>query len=167
MWQSIWDELEDINRRIDEAFRTSSIPRRRFALPARPAATVRPFVPTTDVFARNGDLVIRLDLPGIDPEREEVGLTVKDGELAIRGERKQDKEVKEADYYLTEACYGAFERHFPVPIGTDEKAVRVQYKDGVLEVVVKDGVEIVETEKQQAKSTLIETVKTPELVAKA
>ncbi len=166
MWRSIWDELEDINRRIDEAFRTfSSLPPRRFALPALPA-TGRPFVATTDVFARKGDLMIRLDLPGIDPERE-VKVTVKEGELLIRGERKQEKEVKEANYYLMEACYGAFERHFPVPIGTDEKAVRVQYKDGVLEVVVKDAVQIAETEKQPAKTAPIKTVKTPELIAKA
>ncbi len=158
MWRSIWNELEDINRRIDEAFRTfSSLPPRRFALPALPAIG-RPFVPTTDVFARKGDLMIRLDLPGIDPERE-LKITVKEAELIIRGERKQEKEVEEGNYYLMEACYGAFERHFPVPIGTDEKAVRVKYKDGVLEVVVKDAVQITETEKQLAKSTPIETVR--------
>jgi HSP20 family molecular chaperone IbpA len=64
MLRSIWDELEDMNRRIDETFGVLPTPPvRRFLPPTLPVAVEKPFVPTTDVFARGDDLVIQMDLP--------------------------------------------------------------------------------------------------------
>ncbi len=71
MLRSIWDELDEVNRKIDETF--GSFPHSRcrgFAFPALPMPMGRSYVPTTNVFARKGDLVIRLDLPGVDPARD-------------------------------------------------------------------------------------------------
>jgi HSP20 family protein len=166
MLRSIWDELEEMNRRIDETFGVfATLPVRRFLLPTLPVAVEKPFVPTTDVFARGGDLVIHLDLPGIDPEKD-VKITIQEGELVVTGERKQDKEYKEADYYRVERFYGTFERHFPIPKTIDEKAVKATYKEGVLEIVLKGAVLVAEAKKQQAKVIPVE-VKQPELAAKA
>jgi HSP20 family protein len=165
MLRSIWDELEDMNRRIDETFGlVPTFPVRRFLLPAWPVGTEKPFTPTTDVFAKGGDLVIHLDLPGIDPEKD-VKITIEDGELVVTGERKKYQEYKEANYYRVERFYGTFERHFPIPKTIDEGAVKASYAEGVLEIVVKGAVFVAEAKKEQAKTIPVE-VRKPELAAK-
>lgn len=166
MLRSIWDELEDMNRKIDETFGVfPTTPVRRFLLPTWPVVAQKPFVPTTDVFAKGGDLVIHLDLPGIDPEKD-LKITFEDGELVVTGERKKEKEYTEADYYRVERLYGTFERHFPLPKPIAENAVKATYKEGVLEIVLKGAILVAEAKKQQAKRIPVE-VKEPELAAKA
>ncbi|HEX9097770.1 MAG TPA: Hsp20/alpha crystallin family protein [Candidatus Dormibacteraeota bacterium] len=166
MLRSIWDELEDMNRRIDETFGVyPALPVRRFLLPTWPLASEKPFTPTTDVFAKDGDLVIHLDLPGIDPVKD-VKITIEDGELVVTGERKKEEAYREADYYRVERLYGTFERHFPIPKTIDAKAVTATYTEGVLEIVLKGAVLVAEAKKEEAKAIPVE-VKKPELAAKA
>jgi HSP20 family protein len=166
MLRSIWDELEDMNRRIDETFGVfPTLPVRRFLLPTWQVASEKPFTPTTDVFAKDGDLVIHLDLPGIDPVKD-VKITIEDGELVVTGERKKEKEYKEADYYRVERLYGTFERRFPIPKTIDENAVKATYTEGVLEIVLKGAVLVAQAKKEQARAIPVE-VKKPELAAKA
>lgn len=131
----LWDEMAALERRMDELFRTFLGPRARLTFPALPVRLRRPFVPAIDVFSRGKDLVVRMELPGIDPVKD-VAVTVEEDELVIRGERKRKEEVKEEHYYRMEASYGAFERHIPIPEGVDEGKIKAEYADGVLEVVV-------------------------------
>jgi HSP20 family protein len=167
MLRSIWDELEDVNRKIDDTFGVfPPTPVRRFLLPTLPVAGEKPFVPTTDVFATGGDLVIHLDLPGIDPVKD-LKITIEEGELVVKGERKKEKEYKEADYYRVERFYGTFERHFPLPKTIDEKAVKATYREGVLEIVLKGAVLVAEATKQQAKLIPVEVTKPELATAKA
>jgi len=164
MLRSIWDELGDMNRRIDETFGVlPTLPVRRLLLPTFPVE--KPYLPTTDVFAKGSDLVIHLDLPGINPETD-VKITIDEGELLVTGARKKEKAYQEADYYRVERFYGTFERRFPIPKTFDEKAVRATYREGVLEIVLKGAVLVVEAVKQQAKVIPVD-VKTPTLAAKA
>jgi len=166
MLRSIWDELDDMNRRIDETFGVfPTLPVRRFLLPTLPVTVEKPFMPSTDVFAKGGDLVIHLDLPGINPETD-VKITIEEGELIVSGERTKDKVYKEADYYRVERFYGTFERHFPIPKTIEEKAVKASYTEGVLEIVLEGAVLVAEAVKQQAKAIPVE-VKTPALATKA
>ena len=167
MLRSIWDELEDMNRKIDETFGVfPTLPVRRFLLPAAPVTLEKPFVPTTDVFAMGGDLVIHLDLPGIDPVKD-LKITMEEGELVVRGERKKVTEYQEADYYRVERFYGTFVRHFPLPKTIDEKAVKATYKNGVLEIVLAGAVLVAEATKQQAKTIPVEVTKPELATAKA
>ena len=166
MLRSIWDELEDMNRKIDETFGVFPTPPvRRLLLPTATVTPVKPFTPVTDVFAKGADLVIHLDLPGIDPEKD-LKITIEDGELVVFGERRKEKEYKEADYYRVERVYGTFERHFPIPPTIDENAITATYKEGVLEIVLKGAVVVAEAKKQQAKTIPVEVAK-PELASKA
>jgi HSP20 family protein len=165
MLRSIWDELEDMNRKIDETFGLfPTLPVRRFLLPTSTMAPVKPFTPVTDVFAKGGDLVIHLDLPGIDPEKD-LKITIEEGELVVFGERKKEKAYTNADYYRVERVYGTFERRFPLPPTIAETAVKATYKEGVLEIVLKGAVVVAEAKKQQAKTIPVE-VALPELAAK-
>ncbi len=130
-----WDEMERLERLLDDALWPFVGTRGRIAYPVLPLFVRRPFLPATDVYAKDGDLIVRVELPGIDP-REDVSVQVEGGELVVRGERKQKEEVKEEAYYRMEASFGSFERRIPMPEGIDEKAIQAEYTDGVLTVTV-------------------------------
>jgi len=132
MTRSFWDDLVELDRPITDLFRTYALPWWRPSLAFTPD---RPHMPVVDVFSRNGDMVVRVELPGIDPEKD-VKVTLEEGMLDVKGERKQEKEIKEEGYYRKESAYGAFERRIPVPAGIKDSDLKADYKDGVLEVVV-------------------------------
>jgi HSP20 family protein len=82
-------------------------------------------------YVRNGDYVVRAELPGVDPEKE-VEVSVSDGMLSIRAERKEE----EIDKSHSEFRYGVFTRQIALPPGADEDHVEASYDKGILEVVV-------------------------------
>ncbi len=135
MMLDVWDDMMAMQRRIDDLFRTYLGPRARVTFPALPDGIQRPFVPVCDVFAREGDLVVKTELPGIDPEKD-VKVTVEDNVLIVHGERRTKREVDEKDFFRMESSYGAFERRLPLPEGVDEGKIVGTYTDGVLEIVL-------------------------------
>jgi HSP20 family protein len=99
----------------------------------------RPFegrmAPAVESFVRDDHLVIRVDLPGIDPK--DVELSVEGNHLTIRGERKGRSEKNESDRLYREVSYGRFERTLALPAAIDAESVEATYRDGVLEVTMK------------------------------
>jgi HSP20 family protein len=116
---------------VDDVFRAFLGPWSLITFPAPAEGLRRPFLPATDVFTGNGDLVVRAELPGIDPGKD-VQVTLADGEVVIRGERKRTEEISQERYYRSEASYGAFQRHIPVPKGTTDADIEATYDKGVL-----------------------------------
>jgi HSP20 family protein len=116
------------------------------------------FLPATDVYARDGDLVVRLELPGVEPAKD-VAVTIEDGYLVVRGERRRSDEIKEHDIYRMEVSYGAFERRIALPEGVQDKEITAEYTDGVLEIVVPGARQAVEALKPEPKAIPIQTVK--------
>jgi len=88
--------------------------------------------PAVDVFDRNGSLIVKADVPGMTAKDIEVNVT-EDG-ITISGERSEEKEVKEKDYYRSERSYGRFTRQLPLPAGADRDKAQATFKDGVLEI---------------------------------
>ena len=131
---AVYDEIGDLERRMDDLMRSLFGPTIRLSRPVLPLFAAKPFVPVTDVFVRDEDLVIRVELPGIDPD--DLKVTIEDGYLVIRGERLHDEEVKEDAYYRLEASFGTFERFIPLPEGFEEPKIEALYADGVLEAIV-------------------------------
>lgn len=86
-----------------------------------------------DEFKEGQDLVIRAELPGIDPDQD-VELTVSDGMLHIQAERREEEKKDEKGYRRRELRYGSFSRTLPLPPGVKESDVTASYKDGILEV---------------------------------
>jgi HSP20 family protein len=133
MDRTFWDEMASLENRMEAMFRSFGLwtpGRNRIGmLPARP------FAPAMDVVGKNGDIVIRLDLPGIDPAKD-LTVTAEGGELTIHGERQETSEVKEEEYYRAETFKGTFERHIPLPEGAPPEKISAQYVDGVLEIFV-------------------------------
>jgi HSP20 family protein len=142
---AVYDEIGDLERRMDDLMRSFFGPRIRLTRPVLPLFAAKPFVPVTDVFVRDEDLVIRAELPGIDPDALKV--TIEDGYLVIRGERKQDEKVEEGAYYRLEASYGLFERFIPLPERFEEPEIEALYTDGVLEVILPAAAKALEPEK--------------------
>ena len=86
-----------------------------------------------DEFREGKDLVIRADLPGIDPEKD-VELTVADGLLQIRAERREEEQKEQKGYRRRELRYGSFSRSLPLPSGVKESDVTASYQNGILEI---------------------------------
>src|SRR5439155_18083641 len=92
------------------------------------------WTPPVDVFARNGDLVVRAELPGVDPDKD-VDISYQDGLLTIRGERRKEEKTEQENYYRFESSYGSFSRSIPVPQGVRPEDVKATYENAILEVV--------------------------------
>lgn len=91
-----------------------------------------------DEFRDDGDLVIRAELPGIDPDRD-VELTVSDNMLHIDAERREEEKVEEKGYLRHELRCGTFSRTLPLPEGASESDVKASYRDGILEIRIPAG----------------------------
>jgi HSP20 family protein len=102
--------------------------------PARQLEGMTEWAPAVDATTKNGDLVIRAELPGVKPD--EVDISLQNNVLTISGERKTEQEEERGGYYIRERRYGTFSRSFSLPAGTDESKVRARYEHGVLEVTV-------------------------------
>jgi HSP20 family protein len=113
--------------------------------PARQLEGLAEWVPAVDATAKNGDLVIRAELPGIRPE--DVDISLHGNVLSISGERKAEHEEERGGYYIRERRYGSFSRSFTLPQGTDESKVRARFENGILEVTV-EGASVVEEPKR-------------------
>lgn len=90
--------------------------------------------PPLESYVKNGNLVVRADVPGLDPKDIEVNIL--HNVLTIRGERKSDKEVKEKDILRREVYYGSFERRVSLPEGATADKVKATFKNGVVEVSI-------------------------------
>lgn len=86
-------------------------------------------------FQEDGTLVVRAELPGIDPDTD-VELSVTNGMLHIQAERREEEDTRERGYLRRELRYGSFSRTLPLPPGASEADVHASYKDGILEVRV-------------------------------
>jgi HSP20 family protein len=99
-----------------------------------PLTVFRPFVGQgirMEDFVKDGRYVIRAELPGVDPDKE-VDVSVSEGILSIRAERKEE----EKDKTHSEFRYGVFSRRIVLPTGADEERIQASYDKGILEVVV-------------------------------
>jgi HSP20 family protein len=84
-------------------------------------------------FLEGDQLVVRAELPGVDPDRD-VDISIVDGNLCIRAERRHEEKVEQRDYRRTEIRYGSFSRVLPLPAKAKEEDIKASYKDGILEV---------------------------------
>jgi HSP20 family protein len=90
------------------------------------------FIPPMDVTVLKDHVLVKADLPGL--RKEDVTVTLEDGYLTIRGEKKGETETKDAHSFHRERVFGSFTRSFEVPVAVDAKRIEATFKDGVLEV---------------------------------
>lgn len=88
-----------------------------------------------DEFTEDGTLVIKVDLPGIDPDKD-VEISVSNDELHITAERREEEKTEGRDYVRRELHYGSYRRDLPLPKGSSDADLKASYKDGILEIRV-------------------------------
>ena len=89
-----------------------------------------PWAPAVDIFEGEQELVVKADLPDIQPE--ELDIRLENNILTIRGERKFEKKADEKNYLRVERSYGSFARSFSLANTVNTEAIKANYKDGVL-----------------------------------
>jgi len=92
------------------------------------------WAPQVEMFERDGNLVVRADLPGLT--KDDVNVEVNDDGLTIEGERSAEKEEKGEGFYRSERSYGKFYRRLPLPDGVNVSDANATFNNGVLEITM-------------------------------
>ena len=92
------------------------------------------WLPAVDVAEMKNEVVVNMEAPGMDPKEFDISLS--EGTLTIRGEKKQEREEKEEDYRLIERRYGTFSRSIPLSQEVESDKIKASYKNGVLTIVL-------------------------------
>ena len=92
----------------------------------------REWRPAIDVYDSDNALLVKADIPGL--KKDEIDVSIHDGTLTIKGEKKMENEVNEENYFRSERFYGSFTRSIQLPTEVERDKVTATYKDGVLEL---------------------------------
>ena len=139
--------FQRLSRELDDVFSTFGIDR-HFGAPINNMWT-----PEIEMFAKNNELVLRADVPGL--RKEDIAIELTPETIVLKGERKQEKEEKREGYYQTERAYGSFYRALPLPDGVKIENAKASVRDGVLEITVP-------MEKVETKTRKLEITDAPE-----
>ncbi|RKZ27524.1 Hsp20/alpha crystallin family protein [bacterium] len=90
--------------------------------------------PLVDVKETENEIVVSAEVPGM--KKEDIKVSLLGDQLIISGERKMEREEKNATYHRIERSYGKFERRITLPCEVEENKVKATYKDGVLTVTL-------------------------------
>lgn len=126
-----WEPFRDLLTLQDRMNRMFSDPVLRLTTPAE---AVGGWFPPVDIHEEPDRIVLRAEIPGVG--RDDIDVSVENGTITLRGEKKQEKEVEADNAYRLERFYGSFSRSFVLPAVIDPDHIRATYKDGVLEVVL-------------------------------
>jgi HSP20 family protein len=92
------------------------------------------FAPSFNLAETEARFEVTMELPGMKPG--EFKVEMKNGELWVSGEKKEEKEEKGKTFHRVERTYGEFRRVIPLPGTVDEDKIEAAFKEGVLKVVV-------------------------------
>ena len=92
------------------------------------------WAPAVDIIENERGIVIKAELPGIDPK--DIAVTVDNNVLTLKGERHVEKEAKKENFHRMERAYGVFARSFALPEHVDPVKVTADFKDGLLTVTL-------------------------------
>lgn len=92
------------------------------------------FAPRVNLAETDQAFEVTVDLPGMKPE--EFSVELKEGQLWITGERRQESEEKGKTYHRVERQYGRFQRVIPLPAAVNPEKIEAEYKDGVLHITL-------------------------------
>jgi HSP20 family protein len=95
------------------------------------------FYPSVECFTKDKQLVLRAELPGVDPK--DIDVTIAGNQLLLRGEKKEDYKIDEKDLFFQEVSRGRFERTFALPEGVKMDQVKASFNNGVLELTMPSG----------------------------
>lgn len=102
--------------------------------------------PNLDVKETDKQVIVKADLPGID--EKDISLTIQDGILSLRGEKKSEKTSEHENYHIMERSHGLFQRAIRLPDSVDENKAEARFDKGVLTVTLPKRPESVKAQKR-------------------
>lgn len=144
----------EMNRLFDDFLSASWLPapiggRRGAPEPAWPFdGALGHAAPPIDVTEKDTAYEVTAELPGM--EEKDIEVTLADGVLTIKGEKREEKEEKQKDYHLTERRFGSFRRSLRIPDGVDQDKIGASFKNGVLMLVLPKSPEAQRSERKIA-----------------
>lgn len=125
-----WDPFREIEDMFDRYTKAVGWPRRG----GQEVITTGDWSPRVDIVETEKEFTIKAEIPEV--KKEDVKVTVDNGVLTLRGERKQEKEEKNKKFHRVERYYGSFTRSFTLPDNVDESKIEASFKDGMLNLQV-------------------------------
>lgn len=119
---------ERMNRMFHEQYRGAA------AAPEDEWALGGSWAPAVDIYEHGTDIVLKAELPGVDPK--DVDIRLENNVLTLRGQRKFENDVTKESYHRVERSYGSFSRSFTLPSVVDQGSIKAEVKDGILKVVL-------------------------------
>lgn len=92
------------------------------------------FSPRIDISENEKNILIEAEIPGVP--KENLKLTLQDNILSIEGEKKNEVEEKEKNFYRAERSFGKFKRSFTLPVEVDSEKVEAKFNNGILEITL-------------------------------
>lgn len=92
------------------------------------------WAPAVDIYEQGNDIVLKAELPGVDPK--DLDIRLENNVLTLRGQRKLENEVKKESYHRVERSYGSFSRSFTLPSVVDQAGIKAEVRDGILKLVL-------------------------------
>lgn len=129
-----WDpftEMREMQYELDRLF-----DRLGKDLPGAGTESFGEWMPSVESYVKENELVVKCELPGVDPKEVDVTVDENAHQLIIKGERKTEKDTKEEAYIHRELTYGAFVRRFTLPEGVKADLVKAKFTNGILEISV-------------------------------
>jgi HSP20 family protein len=120
---------KEMNNLFDNFFRGFDVSPRGFA-----ASGIGGFVPSVDVKENEKEFVIKAELPGVEEKNIEVMVT--NDSVTIKGEKKEEKEDKDKNYYYMERAYGSFSRVIPLEAEIESDKAEASFKNGILDIKI-------------------------------
>jgi len=102
--------------------------------------------PTLDVKENEKEIVVKADLPGMD--EKDINLTIHNGVLSLRGEKKSEHTDERENYHVMERSYGSFQRSIRLPDTIDEDKAEARFDKGVLTITLPKRPESVSAQKK-------------------
>jgi HSP20 family protein len=124
----------EINRLFDDVFHSVGFPSWNFDRALAPLIQTDWLKPMLDISAADKEYSITVEIPGVD--EKDIKLELIDDTLTISGEKKQEKEEKEKNYYRMERSYGSFHRVLSLPEDADRDNIQASYKNGIMKISV-------------------------------
>src|ERR1700726_3394269 len=128
-WEPFRDSsvMQDRMNRMNRLFRESYSPEG-----PEDALTTTTFAPPVDIYEDEHNIVLKLEVPGID--EKDIDVRIDNNMLTVHGERKIEKDEKEENFRRVERQYGSFTRSFTLPSSVDPGEVSAHCDKGVLKI---------------------------------
>ncbi len=122
-WGNLFGIEDEMDRVFDDMF---------FAGPRRHGWYVQRWNPAVDISENDGNIHVDVEIPGM--KKEDIKVSLENNVLMLKGEKKQERELKEQNCHRLERRYGSFVRSFELPVPVQADKIKASYKNGVLKI---------------------------------